>query len=337
MLIILEGVDLSGKTTLANALDEKLSSTHIVHRRRCGQLKQNALNEYLVPLADITQEDVWIFDRLHMGELIYGPVFRGGSQLTMAQTHYIELVLNQLGAVRVHVQASTPTLLNRYSSRGDDLVSQSQMLALKKHYTNLMMDFPQYLNVFTDVEHTGIINADLIVTQCVKNLRTREPFVNWNIPQNYLGPLKPSVLILGDRQGPRVNSIQAQVRTTPLPWPFVPYGGTSGHWLFQSMLDAGVNLYEIGITNANECTDHELNALWTFLGTPPVVTLGNNAKKATKAAYIPSEAHLPHPQYARRFQYHQRVQYAQPIKDIQMSMMSANTGASTNGDLTLVQ
>lgn len=336
MIIVLEGTDLSGKTTLADNITAQLYD-RFVQRWRRGPLRpeQNPLNEYLVPLADYPYKavsddnaDVWIMDRWHLGELVYGPMFRGGSRLSLAQAHYIELVLDQLAAVRVHVQVSTPTLSKRYTERGDAMVSLAQALTLKTHYTRAMLDFPHYINIYTDVDVP--LNDAMIIARAYAEKRRMLSRDAHNISQRYLGSLTPNVLLLGDKQGSHVNSAQIDVRNDPLPWPFVPYNGTSGHWLFQTLLAANVNTYEIGLTNANEYTSEALNDLWNVLGKPTVVTLGNNARKATKAAYIPITAHLPHPQYARRFQYNKRQEYGQPIKDIQTGVADSSEKPEVN-------
>lgn len=83
MRIILEGPDASGKSTLAVALSEKLGWP-IEH---CGPPSDEAFKEYYRLLSLPSNR---IYDRFFHGEMVYGPLLRGKSQITHTEMFYLE-------------------------------------------------------------------------------------------------------------------------------------------------------------------------------------------------------------------------------------------------------
>ncbi len=76
MRIIIEGCDKTGKSTLAKMLAQQLNMRIV----KVNQPKSNdALWEYLELIKD--SGDNVIFDRLHLGENVYGPLYRQGDRI----------------------------------------------------------------------------------------------------------------------------------------------------------------------------------------------------------------------------------------------------------------
>ena len=74
-IIILEGPDCSGKTTLANELMSKYRNHVYIHNAVCSdieKLHQNAMSSAI----QLSDDFVVIIDRLHLSEKIYGKIFR---------------------------------------------------------------------------------------------------------------------------------------------------------------------------------------------------------------------------------------------------------------------
>jgi hypothetical protein len=284
VIFVFEGPDLAGKSSLADELEKTfLAGGEAVTRMKHGPLKQDALTEYLMPLQDYDTSSVWIIDRLHLGELVYGPLMRGTSRLSMAQAYYIELAL-------------------RYASRGDDFVSLEQLITVRKHYNELAFHHMSwYMNAYTDA-----FRADQLAYQLYLTRQAGLP------PTEYLGGQRPKVLLLGDRQA----NGSATLKRPAIIWPFAPWNGTSGHWLFQSLLAAEVQIYDVGILNACDRPPLELQMTWLKLGQPPTIALGLNAKKAAEGVGIPLANHIPHPQFARRFHHKDLVPYGLEIKKV---------------------
>lgn len=135
MLIILEGVDCAGKTTLANDLVDDITlrypndTTEVIHR---GVPQGTPTQEYVVPLSEYVP-DVGhhiICDRWHLGADVYGPIMRNDDGLGTVTREQIEKFLNRQRALLVLVEPpSAGSMLMRMKTRGEDYVNPSQALA----------------------------------------------------------------------------------------------------------------------------------------------------------------------------------------------------------------
>lgn len=115
MIIILEGPDGSGKSTLAHAVASLLGGATVVSS---GPPIGDPFNEYMEKINEARLRPTHtIFDRLHVGELVYGPLLRGRSRLTAADAFIIEGTLNALCASGFHCTAPTATLKARLLHR----------------------------------------------------------------------------------------------------------------------------------------------------------------------------------------------------------------------------
>lgn len=104
-LIIIEGVDRTGKTTLANKLVDHFSENQERHTRllHFGPPKSGALREYLDPILDYDPRvDDVIIDRFHLGELVWPHFFDREPRITQSERGLIELFLHSRGAVVIH-------------------------------------------------------------------------------------------------------------------------------------------------------------------------------------------------------------------------------------------
>jgi hypothetical protein len=295
VITILEGPDLAGKSTLARQLAE-LHNTEVL-RQGPPPRGVNILERYLRPIQDWCYESMTnrpthlVLDRWHVGELIYGPLLRGKSLLTPCQADYIDMVLQTFGCNFIHVTAPLDVLEQRYDMRGDGLIKREQLKQIQMNYERWMYSRPHWvMDEFTHRNAFSVSHPSPLAGQ-------------------YIGPRRPKVLLLGDRRN----------KDTFI-FPFVPARATSGHWLMGALHEAKVNHMAVGIMNACELNPEFLRAQWVNLGMPPVITLGQNAKKAWDAVYdgnglITSMTHyLNHPQYERRFHYLKHERYGMVIK-----------------------
>lgn len=91
--IIIEGPDGAGKTTLAKQLCSEAGYAY--RHEGPPPASATALQHYAGILASLTEPT--LLDRFHLGELVYGPVVRGGSGLSpdaMGQLHQTLFELN---------------------------------------------------------------------------------------------------------------------------------------------------------------------------------------------------------------------------------------------------
>ena len=118
MLIVIEGADGTGKSTLANAIAHAAGPVEVIH---AGPPARHPLIEYTSPLAGYRPAEghTVVCDRWHLGELVYGHLYRGGSGLTADQFRGVEDFLLELGAVLVYCTGSSHYLAKQLRERGE--------------------------------------------------------------------------------------------------------------------------------------------------------------------------------------------------------------------------
>lgn len=122
MIFVLEGTDGVGKTSLADAI-QAARPWSSVKRISCGPPPKNvsALDHYMGLVNELVAADgsdsLAIADRLHVGELCYGPLLRGGSRITLQEAGLIDSKLKTTGAVLVHCTADVDEIVRRLTAR----------------------------------------------------------------------------------------------------------------------------------------------------------------------------------------------------------------------------
>ena len=260
-IIIVEGVDGAGKTTLVNELSHLAPDDAIV--AHCGPLKRHPLHEYLRPLESLDKDAVFIADRWHVGESVYGPLYRGASRLTPEMASYIEAFLDSRGAARIVLSPPYDVIKRRLQERGESF--------LQPQHLRLVCDF---YGEFAD-NHSGWTRVDGTCTaEDIYALGTWSPFH----PQtSYVGPISnASMLLVGEERSHRRPYELGHLN------PFVPYTGSSGHHLFSAMRNSG--FLDYGVMDVN---DPDLPNIWQEIGYPPVIGLGDEATRLAGIAGVP--------------------------------------------------
>jgi len=292
MLIILEGVDGVGKSTLAERLCDVLGEGALT--LHSGPLDSDPLKEYEWRLKDYTPGSGQhiVCDRWHVGELIYGPLYRGVSRVTPAMRRHIELFLDKLGAHKVVVVAPYRTIMRRLEDRGEDF--------LQSNHVGMVWDF---YNEYASQHGWVTTESDAMVDFLTSPARRAETAAERLRPyRTYVGPPHPKHLLLGETQGRTRHGRPAYEQC------FVPYPDTSGHYLLDAVNFTGVQ--DIGLANA---ADEDVETLWHILGRPNVIALGAEAEKAARD--VPHRT-VHHPSYARRFRSKDVREYAREIKEL---------------------
>lgn len=298
VIIVLEGPDLAGKSTVARLLMDEGRSRELL--KKGPPTNDSILEQYLRPLderVDELQGDklTIVLDRWHIGELVYGPLLRDRSMLSTQQADYIDMVLQSFGCAFFHITAPLPVLEDRYDIRGDALIKKRDLLTISDHFELQLKHRPHWVTYAPTYANLSNI-----------------PWHPKNIGGSpragaYIGPSDPKVLLLGDQRNDQ-----------RFIFPFVPERASSGHWLMGAMHMAGINHMQVGIMNACEIEPRQLFAQWWVLGRPPVVCLGNNAWRQWSIAHADADSvaiKMKHPQWMRRFAYTAMKEYGQEIKE----------------------
>jgi len=306
MLIILEGPDCSGKSTLASKLAcelEKRFPDNTVTLLHKGPPEVHPLDEYETPLLDYRPQRGHhiICDRWHWGESVYPTVLNRPTLMDDGVRLHIEMFLRSRGAIIVHVSANDRVLDQCISRRGDDLIEAGKGHQLNELYEIVAMSSLLPIvnvdgrHVIDDTIQAIIHRAGIESTAAVK----LNPFTT------YIGPPSPRMLLIGDvRHHVDPDASASDPRPT-----FMPYQSTSGHFLTNALArHADIReLRSMGIVNA--CDVDDIDLLRHMLDRPTSVALGRKAFKAAHWADWP----VSHPQFIRRFKHSTGSTYVNDI------------------------
>jgi len=132
-VIILEGPDGSGKTTLANWLHTEHS--YEIVKTGPPPPTGNVTVVYLAALRNaVERPGRTVFDRLHIGEAIYGPILRGEDRMGLEGMAAIQRVIAKHGVKLVICSPPWETLVAGWRSKDDLLKDEDTLRAVHKCY-----------------------------------------------------------------------------------------------------------------------------------------------------------------------------------------------------------
>lgn len=306
MLIAVEGGDGVGKTTFATQLLDALPGLTEVKHFSPPKI-DSIFTEYecFDAYTPGGGRDI-VCDRLHLGELIYGPLYRDKSLLDSAGLLHVELYLRAKGCLLVHMDARDTVVYERLwgeGARGEDFLQKMHVQTVLSNYRKRVSRSLLRTLKYTD---TAPANPEWTIAHARRAERAAARVAPF---KSYIGYELPHLLLLGEKKGSLHLGDHAAA--------FVPYASTSGHYMLTGLAEAGIT--RIGIANALE---EDLPALAAALGYPPIVALGRHADRAATKAGL-RHGTVPHPQYIRRFHHPMRAEYIATI------VRAADTG----GDL----
>lgn len=147
MIIIIEGPDGSGKTSLANRLSRQ-TGYKIIHRTQPKTEEDKAImmDEYF---RVIRSRENMIFDRCWYSEMVYGPVMRDASVISYSQMYDLERRLMETGAMIIYCTDAKQVLWARCQERGEDyIVDRTTFDSICDRYDTLFAS-PHFIPVVT--------------------------------------------------------------------------------------------------------------------------------------------------------------------------------------------
>lgn len=300
-VIILEGPDGTGKTTLAKQIAANFGYEY-VHN---GEPKsEDMLKEYATQLYDaINDEDEdYVFDRLHIGERIYGPLLRQRDRLS----HQGEILMNRL------IKANNVSLVFCFPTYEVAYANWKQ-----RHATELVKDHEQYEKIYEEYKQRANskgyafsytydykkIDLDLAV-QTLHEWRRTLP----TLPAGVIGDPRSRYLFVGDI-----------ANQTHLDLPFFATTASS-EYLNECLSDAGFAEEQIALTNAKYLSEinRNLREIWEAMGKPRVCALGSKAWHALTVQKVPC-VKVHHPAFWKRFHAAERHTYIQALREAMIS------------------
>ena len=166
-MLIIEGPDLVGKTTLCNELLKRLTSEE--GARTYGQWPAiyghfsrlpagwNYFKSYLPYITRYT-----VMDRFHVSELVYGGVTRGKTHISPGGLRLLEALLTLAGSYTVLVTASDAFIERRFADKKrDEMFKLEQILAVNARYKLLADYHPEaVIDLTYEVSEDGAFPAE---------------------------------------------------------------------------------------------------------------------------------------------------------------------------------
>lgn len=142
MIIIVEGPDGAGKTTIIKQLMESLPGSLYRHFSN-PKTKEEADNYWKVYAEAVSSADptkVHIFDRSWYSDVVYGPIFRGRLEMDPMHVKMLEaLVKTHGGGFVIYCTAPLKTLWSRCKQRGETFVlSKDKLDEVSRSYAHVM-------------------------------------------------------------------------------------------------------------------------------------------------------------------------------------------------------
>lgn len=298
-MIIVEGIDGSGKTRAAQAIAKHLGMTY-THEKA----QKEGFYRY-VKLA-LTANYKYVSDRFHLSEGVY-PIVKQDGRLPMLlwQQHMVERVLQRMGCMLVFCHVNQRKVEQVFRERGEGFVTAADIPLLDAIYLNVVRCglLPTYTYDFTLTEERHML--DVVSTEYNKlQIMVKE--------QEGLGgigtPDWGCTLLVGDQH------IRGLTPEDPTYAPFSEPNGSS-LYLHQALQLSGRR--DFHITNATKygSPGKDLDALHqevALLKPRRIVALGNRASQVLVKAGICHEQ-IEHPSARKRFKYEQITHYAERL------------------------
>lgn len=328
-VIVIEGADASGKTTLAKYLVERFDGeyVHMTYYKDCWTAHLNCIHKVI----KLAEKKLVIVDRHWISESIYAKIFRQGSQYPLS-ARFMDRMFIKMGAIYIMcIPSNEKEQIKRHASRKED-----------EMYDNINRVIVAYNDFFHGNDRLNIFTTD---DYCLSFMRTggfkkRDDVILYDMDNQKPGDLSYiadivdnrydtnshwrshfSANIIGNVVDPKVVFIGEAVSSKhPNNLPPWPWGGkcdtkSASRTLYQAFQDLNVDETKVAFTNTF-CPGFgpELMTLLYAFKDATFIAMGKKAQNYCVHAQKINIHHVSHPQWIRRFDYN--TPYAEYIKDL---------------------
>jgi len=136
MKLIIEGTDLSGKTTIIEKIGKFYNTGFTLKNNFKPKNKLNSAeiyNHYWHIINLLEEEDFVILDRFFPSQAVYS-YMRGLDELSFSQIIELDEYASTHNYLYVYVDTPLPILLERYRDRGDEHITEKDLEVLRQRY-----------------------------------------------------------------------------------------------------------------------------------------------------------------------------------------------------------
>lgn len=148
MIILIEGPDGAGKTTLAEKLSKQTGYV-LLHRSypKTAEEMANMMQEYM---QVIKSGKNCIIDRCWYSEMVYGPIMRNETNISYPDMYELERAVARVGGIVIYCTGNRKVLWQRCTERGEDyVVDEETFKDIYYGYSDLMNRVPHLIPVVT--------------------------------------------------------------------------------------------------------------------------------------------------------------------------------------------
>ncbi len=299
-VLIVEGADGSGKSTLAETL-RKDHGFKVIHTDKPKPNEPDLFNTYLMDLWLALHDDQpVVFDRLYLGEQIYGPIMRGKSLLSDLHVRLLDRVVRAYDIKHVLCIPPRPTAMANWMAKKEDYVDHVDK------WDEVFMAYDRWSDHLLTYDYThpgGWYDDDGGCSSSFSSLFMPSP----TLPEGVVGSPIAKALLVGEQVNARVQELDL---------PFMDGSGSSAY-LDEALQLVGFREEELAFCNAKD-RDGTANSFSPWLSrfqiAPKVVALGGVASEILVSQKI-AHCKVPHPQYWKRFNHSKLQEYANMLKE----------------------
>jgi thymidylate kinase len=324
-IIVIDGCDGTGKTTLAKAICDRFDGVYIHNTYRWPTKMPLYHTAALHRALKLARTRLVVIDRLWMSEAIYADVYRGGSPWPH-MGRLMDRMIRKVGGVYILTQSP-----QGHKQKFEELKSEREEMydnvdEVRRRYQLLFeggfaghdRDYVQQLSVFGmrlrddvlayryDVEGRDIdVYIDMVVSVLQSRLlKQYEPALHLHT-KNFAGHLhEANIIFVGDKANSKMRAVS---------WPFYDFGNCSEfladvqhELLFDETKAVYINAHDgNGPLYVNDCLRAK-----PFM---KVVCFGNDAYE-TMSAFTRCIHKVMHPSFAKRF--NKRNEFMQELKEV---------------------
>lgn len=291
-LIILEGPDGAGKSTLAKDLCQAYSAEY--HHEGPPPPHVDILDYYggILEGARIRGGN-HVFDRLAYGEMVYGPVFRGVDRLTPAGWRVFKRLIDATNTYLVLCLPERDVAFYNWMQR-QHIEMVTQVEQYEEIYARYQLSAPEHHFVYDYKRHTpsDVVGAYELWLE-------GQPLP---LPVGAVGSPGWTYLLVGER-----GSNPAALADLP----FFSTKHSSG-FLTEALDLAGFMSSELAYANFWMHNGKQL--ILDNFEPRKVIALGSRAAMGLRAIGVRSFCEVPHPQYVKRFRHNDIAWYADELR-----------------------